>query len=75
MNNNNMRNKEIIFSITKEDLQNEAIRRIGRKLNEDEFYTASKGIDWGLSFDIETVFKSAIEEAMDKNRQTECWRF
>ncbi len=66
--NNNMQSKEIIFSVTTEDLQHEAIRRIGRKLNDDEFYIASKGIDCGLSFDIETVFKSAIEEAVDKNR-------
>ncbi len=68
--NNNSQSKEIIFSITKEDLQNEAVYRIGRKLNDDEFYTASKGIDWGLSFDIETVFRSAIEEAVDKNSKT-----
>lgn len=64
---NNEQNNKTIFSITTEDLQGEAIRQIGRKLNDDEFYTASKGIDWGLSFDIETVFKSAIEEAVEKN--------
>ena len=29
---------------------------------------ATKGIDCGLSFDIDTVFKAAIDEAVDINR-------
>lgn len=58
-------NNEIIFSITAEDLQNEALTCIGRKLTDDELYTAKKGIESGLSFDIETVFQTAIEEAVE----------
>jgi hypothetical protein len=64
MNNNKQNN--IIFSITTEELQDEAIRLIGRKLTDEELYTARKGIEAGLSFDIETVFKTAIEEAVKK---------
>ena len=64
MNNNKQNN--IIFSITIEELQDEAIRLIGRKLTDEELYTARKGIEAGLSFDIETVFKTAIEEAVKK---------
>lgn len=63
---NNNKNAEIIFSVTVEDLQNEAFDRIGRKLTEDELYTAQKGIEVGLSFDIETVFATAIDEAIEK---------
>jgi len=68
--NNNQNDNKIIFSITVEELQNEAINRIGRKLTDDELYTASKGIESGLSFDIETVFQTAVEEAVEKKSKT-----
>lgn len=60
----NSRNNEIIFSVTVKDIQKEAINRIGRKLTNDEMYTAKKGIESGLSFDIDTVIKTAIDEAI-----------
>ena len=64
MNNNKQNN--IIFPITIEELQDEAIRLIGRKLTDKELYKARKGIEAGLSFDIETVLRTAIEEAVKK---------
>ena len=55
----------IIFQITEEDLQNEAIERIGRKLTEDEIYSAKKGIEWGLGdinliMTYDTIFNEMI---------------
>ena len=58
---------KVIYPITIEDLQNDAIKRIGRKLNDDELYTAEKCVESGLSFVMDITLKSAIEEAVDKN--------
>ena len=41
-------NDNIIFQITVEDLQHEAMERIGRELTDEEIYIAKKGIEWGL---------------------------
>ncbi len=59
--------KNVIYPITVEDLQKDAIKRIGRKLNEDELYTAKKCVEWGLSSIVDITLKSATEEAVDKN--------
>ena len=60
----------MIFSITIEDLQNEAMARIGRRLNDDEIIIAKKGIEWGIvnsALDItyNTIFTEMINE--DRN--------
>ncbi len=60
-------NMQVIYPITIEDLQNDAVRRIGRKLNDDELYTAKKCVECGLSSIMDITLKSAIEEAVDKN--------
>ena len=56
--------EELIFSITKDWIQKEANQLIGRNLTECELYTVKKCIEWGLLTDIDTVFKTAIREAI-----------
>ncbi len=67
--NNEQDNDKIAFIVTVGDIQQESVRLIGRKLNDEELQTAIKGIDWGLSSDIFTVFKAAIDEAVVLNRK------
>ncbi len=61
----NGKNNEIIFSVTVEDLQNEAVNRVGRKLTNEELHAAKKGIESGFSFDACTVIETAIKEAIE----------
>jgi hypothetical protein len=58
---------KIIYSISREWLQEEAQDRLGRKLNDDEIRTAKKCIEWGLNTGIDTVFSAAIQEAVSIN--------
>ncbi|MDP2424095.1 MAG: hypothetical protein U1C46_08495 [Bacteroidales bacterium] len=53
---------EIIFSISIEDLQNESLERIQRKLNEDEIEIAKKGLESGLSFNFDMVCHTIFSE-------------
>lgn len=57
--------EELIFSVKVRDLQNESMQRIGRELTKNEIISASKGIESGLSFDIDTVFATAIDGAVE----------
>jgi hypothetical protein len=43
-----MKDDKIIYKITVDDLQNEAIQRIGRQLTDDEIEIAKETFEWGL---------------------------
>ena len=55
-----------VFSISAEDVQDVAVSLLDRRLMDYEMHTAEKCIESGLSFGIETVFKAAIEAAVEK---------
>jgi len=56
---------ENIFEISVESVQREAERMIGRRLTDDELYSVQKGFEAGLNFDIDTVYRTAIEDAVE----------
>ena len=62
-----MRESENIFEISIEWVQTEAKKLIDRRLTDDEIYSVKKGIESGLFFDIETVFRTAIENTTESN--------
>ena len=64
--NMNPENERTIFSITADDVQDVAVSMLNRRLTDYEMRTAEKCIESGLSFGIETVFKAAIETAIEK---------
>lgn len=53
-----------IFTVAVDDLQDEAIDRIGRKLTDGELCTAKKRVELGLSSCIDITLKAAIDEAI-----------
>jgi hypothetical protein len=53
---------DILFYISKETLQYEAMEKIGRYLTEEELDIAKDGLEWGLTFDIETVYNTILFE-------------
>lgn len=61
--------EEAVFTVTVGDIQRRSIRLIGRRLTDEELDIAKEGMKCGLSFDIGTVFRAAIDEAVDINQE------
>jgi len=52
----------IIFQITENDLQGEAMEKIGRKLTDDEIELTKVGLEWGLLSSIDIVYDTIFME-------------
>ncbi len=57
---------ELVFSITLEDLQTEAMEALGRTLTEEELEIAKDGLYEGLRFDIDTVYRTIFFEMITR---------
>jgi hypothetical protein len=57
---------DLVFSITLEELQSEALRIIRRTLTDEEVYIAKKGVESGLLTDIDTVYKTIFFEMITR---------
>ena len=60
---------ELLFYITKEDVQNEAVEKLGRHLTDEELHIAQKGLDWGLMTDIDIVYETIFYEMLIENKK------
>ena len=63
-----MNSENNLFEISIDWIQDEAKILIGRPLSENELLSVKKGLEWGLLLDIDTVFKAAIENAVELNK-------
>ncbi len=59
-----MKNEDILFSVNVGWVQAEAKQRINRRLTDSELLLVKDGLEEGLGFDIETVFETAIDDAV-----------
>ncbi|MFH1127598.1 MAG: hypothetical protein ABIG84_08005 [archaeon] len=60
--------EEILFLVTKEDMQNEAVEKFGRRLTEEELNIAREGLENGLTFDIGTVYNTILFEMIENTK-------
>jgi hypothetical protein len=60
-------NNEPIYSITKDDLQIEAKRILGRELNEYEILQAKKHLEFGIGESIWIIYSTIFNEVIKNN--------
>lgn len=60
------KSNEIIFAITKEDLQYEAIEILGRELTEEEIFTAKKYLEYGIGESIGIIYRTIFDEMIEQ---------
>lgn len=65
---NTIQSNAILLSITVEDVQAEALDKIGRELTDDEIHIAKKGLESGLLTGIEVVYSTIFEEMIKNER-------
>lgn len=57
---------EVLFTITKRDLQYEAIHYLGRELTEEEYTTAKKLLEYGIGENLSYTYWGVFFEIIDK---------
>jgi hypothetical protein len=58
----NLIESESAFTIYLEDLQDEAVQKIGRELTSDEIDFAKKGLKWGILSSIDDIYHSIFQD-------------
>ncbi len=58
----NIQTAENVFAISIDDLQFEAMEKLGRELNEEEIQIAKKGLEYGLLTNIQVTYNTIFTE-------------
>ena len=58
---------DLLYYISKEDVQSYAIEKIGRELNEEELNIAKKGLEYGINTGIDIIYNTILFEMIGKN--------
>ena len=58
--------EDLVYFITKEDIQFEAQKRIGRKLKDEEFKIIRKLTDKGISINMDIIYNVIFTEEITK---------
>jgi hypothetical protein len=56
---------EILYTITKEDFQEEAIHYLGREMNDEEYAKAKKLLEFGVGENLRHIYWGIFSELMD----------
>jgi hypothetical protein len=62
----NIDNNYLVFAITLDDLQREALEKIGRILTDEEIDIAKKGLEFGLLTNIDVIYRTIFCEMIEK---------
>ena len=61
-----METEKLVFAISLEELQQAAIEKLGRPLDDDEIQVAKKGLEFGLGTSIDVVYETIFFEMIEK---------
>jgi len=65
-NSSTIEKKQLLYILTIEDLQHEAMERIGRELTDDEIAIAKDRFEWGFEFPRDIVYDVLFNEEIRK---------
>lgn len=55
---------DLLYSISKEDVQYLALNEYGRELSEEELIQVEKGLMWGLNSGLDIVFNTIFSDIL-----------
>ena len=59
---------ELIYAISRTDLQYEAMEKLGRTLTEEEIHIAKKYLDFGIGTGLHIIYNAIFNEMIDNER-------